>query len=71
MSFGFSFAHALFIEYVFGIAGLSLALLNAIHELDYPMIQVTVLVITSIFILANLAADLANLALNPKLRKSK
>jgi peptide/nickel transport system permease protein len=71
MSFGFSFAHALFIEYVFGIAGLSLALLNAIHELDYPMIQVTVLVITSIFILANLAADLANLALNPKLRQSR
>lgn len=70
MSFGFSFGHALFIEHVFGIAGLSLALLNAIHELDYPMIQLSVLVITAIFILANLAADLVNLAINPKLRKS-
>lgn len=69
MSFGFSFGHALFIEHVFGIAGLSLALLNAIHELDYPMIQLTVLVITVIFIVANLAADLINLAINPKLRK--
>lgn len=69
MSFGFSFGHALFIEHVFGIAGLSLALLNAIHELDYPMIQLAVIVITAIFILANLAADLVNLAINPRLRK--
>lgn len=43
---------------MFGIAGPSLSLLNAIHELDYPMIQLTVLVITAIFIVANLAADL-------------
>ena len=69
MSFGFSFGHALFIEHVFGIAGLSRSLLNAINELDYPMIQLTVLVITSIFIIANLGADIINLFINPKLRK--
>ena len=70
MSFGFSFGHALFIEHVFGIAGLSLSLLNAINELDYPMIQLTVLVITTIFIAANLAADLINVLINPRLRRS-
>ncbi len=69
MSFGFSFGHALFIEHVFGIAGLSLSLLNAINELDYPMIQLNVIVVTVIFILANLSADCINFLINPRLRR--
>jgi peptide/nickel transport system permease protein len=69
MSFGFSFGHALFIEHVFGIAGLSLSLLNAINELDYPMIQLNVLIVTIIFILANLSADCLNFLINPRLRR--
>ena len=34
------------------------------------MIQLTVLVITAIFIVANLAADLINAMINPRLRRS-
>jgi peptide/nickel transport system permease protein len=69
MSFGYCFGWALIIEYVFNIAGLSRALLSAIHLRDYPMIQIVVLVITGVFIAANLAADLLNELLNPTLSR--
>ncbi len=68
MAFGYSFGWALIIEHVFSIPGMSRALLNAIQERDYPTIQMVVLVITAVFITANLAADVLNRALNPKLK---
>ena len=68
MAFGYSFGWALIIEHVFSIPGMSRALLNAIQERDYPTIQMVVVVITEVFITANLAADVLNRALNPKLR---
>jgi peptide/nickel transport system permease protein len=67
MSFGYCFGWALIIEQVFNIAGLSRALLTGIRERDYPLIQLITLIITAIFIAANLAADLLNRALNPRL----
>lgn len=70
MSFGYCFGWALIIEQVFNIAGLSRALLSGIRERDYPMIQIIVLIITAIFIAANLLADMLNRALNPKLSTS-
>ena len=69
MIFGYSFGAAVIIEFVFAIPGLSRTLLDAINQRDYPMIQMTVLVVTAVFILANLIADLLNVALNPKLRR--
>ena len=69
MIFGYSFGAAVIIEFVFAIPGLSRTLLDAINQRDYPMIQMTVLVVTAVFILANLVADLLNVALNPKLRR--
>ena len=68
MAFGYSFGWALIIEHVFSIPGMSRALLNAIQERDYPTIQMVVVVITAVFITANLAADVLNRALNPKLK---
>lgn len=68
IAFGYAFGWALIIEHVFSIPGMSRSLLNAIRERDYPMIQVIVLVVTAVFILANLAADIINRAINPKLR---
>ncbi|MBT4089395.1 MAG: ABC transporter permease [Deltaproteobacteria bacterium] len=70
MSFGFCFAHALFIEEIFAIPGLSRALLNAIFARDFPVMTLAVLVIGVVFIIANLAADLLNQALNPKLESN-
>lgn len=68
MSFGYMFGWAIIIELVFNIAGLSRALLTAITQRDYPMIQATVLVVTAMFILSNLAADLIQRLINPRLR---
>ncbi len=67
MAFGYSFGWALIIEHVFSIPGMSRALLNAIQERDYPTIQIIVLVITAVFIIANLVSDMLNRTLNPKL----
>jgi peptide/nickel transport system permease protein len=70
MSFGYMFGWALIIEQVFNIAGISRALLTAIFQRDYQMVQASVLVITAIFVIANLAADILYRFLNPKLRES-
>lgn len=70
MSFGFCFAHALFIEEIFAIPGLSRALLMAIFSRDYPVMTLGVLVIGVVFIVANFCADLLNQSLNPKLESN-
>ncbi|HTZ38309.1 MAG TPA: ABC transporter permease, partial [Stellaceae bacterium] len=54
MSYGYMFGWALIIEQVFNIAGLSRALLNAIFSRDFVTVQAIVMIITIIFILANL-----------------
>jgi peptide/nickel transport system permease protein len=70
MSFGYMFGWALIIEQVFNIAGLSRALLTAIFERDYFTVQGVVLVITTVFIVANLTADILYRFLNPKVRET-
>jgi peptide/nickel transport system permease protein len=67
MSFGYMFGWALVIEAVFNISGLSRTLLTAIQQRDFVLVQGVVMVFTFIFILANLAADLTNAWLNPRL----
>src|ERR1700716_2505510 len=65
MSFGYMFGWALIIESVFNISGLSRALLTAIQQRDFVLVQGIVMVFTFIFILANLVADVTNGWLNP------
>ena len=67
MSFGYMFGWALIVEHVFNIPGMSRALLTAIGQRDFYMVQTVVYVFTAIFIAANLLADLLNRYLNPKL----
>ena len=67
MSFGYMFGWALIVEQVFNIAGMSRALLTAIFQRDYLMVQAVVLVITAMFLLANLVADGLYRLLNPRL----
>ena len=69
MSFGYMFGWALIIEQVFNIAGMSRALLNAIFRRDYLMIQNVVLIITTVFLFANLVADLLYAWLDPRLSR--
>jgi peptide/nickel transport system permease protein len=66
MSFGYMFGWALIIEYLFNIPGMSNALLNAINNRDYAMVQAVVLIFTLFFIVANIVADIVNAWLNPR-----
>lgn len=67
MSFGYMFGWALIIEYLFNIPGLSNALLTAINNRDYGVVQAIVFVFTLVFIVPNLLADMLNAFLNPRL----
>jgi peptide/nickel transport system permease protein len=67
MSFGYMFGLALIIETVFNINGLSHTLLTAIQQRDFALVQGVVMVFTFVFVLANLAADIANAWLNPRI----
>jgi peptide/nickel transport system permease protein len=68
LSFGYMFGWALIIEQVFNVPGLSRALLNAISQRDFLLLQGIVFLFTTIFVFANLGADLINRALDPRQR---
>jgi peptide/nickel transport system permease protein len=70
VSFGHMFGWALIIEQIFNIDGMSRALLTAIQQRDYSMVQAVVMMFTLVFVGANLIADLANGWLNPRLAAS-
>lgn len=69
MSFGYMFGWAVIVEMVFNIPGISRALLSAIFQRDYPMIQAIVIVITLAFILSSFLSDLLQRQLNPRLAR--
>ena len=71
MSFGYMFGWALVIETVFNIGGMSGALLTAIGQRDFALVQAVVLVFTLIFLVANLLADLANAWLDPRMAAAR
>ncbi|TCR67165.1 ABC transporter permease [Bosea sp. BK604] len=68
LSFGYMFGWALIIEQVFNVPGLSRALLNAISQRDFLLLQGIVFLFTTIFVFANLGADLLNRVLDPRQR---
>lgn len=67
MSFGYMFGWALIVKQMFNIASMSRSLLTAIFQRDYLMVQGIVLVITALFLLANLVADVLYRVLNPRI----
>jgi len=65
---GFLLSGALFTEVIFSWPGVGQALYNAVVARDLPMVQGAVFVTTLVFVLANLTADIAQIALDPKAR---
>jgi len=55
-------------ETVFSIAGIGRLLTSAIFSKDYPIVQGVILLITLIFVLANLAVDIVYTVLDPRIR---
>lgn len=65
---GFVVGGAIFVEQTFSYRGVGLALFESINSRDYPVVQGVLLVVTIVVVLANLAADLINAALDPRIR---
>ena len=59
------------VETVFAYPGLGRLLVYAIERHDLPLLQVGMMVVTAIYALANLAAELLYAALNPRIRVAR
>jgi peptide/nickel transport system permease protein len=68
LEFGSMLGGAVITESVFNWPGIGTLLLTAIKQRDYAMIQGAVLFISLVFILVNLAVDLAYGVLDPRIR---
>ena len=58
------------VEKVFGFPGFGSLMIDAIRFRDVPLIEITVLLASAVYVVANLLADVAALLLNPKLRQA-
>lgn len=67
ISTGWLISGLVVIEFVFGYPGLGSLLITAIERRDLPMIQAVVMVTVSVILIANFAADLLYVALNPRI----
>ncbi len=56
------------VETIFAFPGVGRLLMFSIQRRDLPLIQASILVVTSVYCLANLAADLLYAYLNPRIR---
>lgn len=70
LNFGYLLGGVVVIEQVFGFPGLGTVLLTAVQGHDDPTVVAATLVIATIFICANLLAELAAIGLNPRLRST-
>ena len=66
--FGFMIGGIVAIETIFAYPGLGRLLIFALQRQDLPMMQAAILVLTAVFCLANLGADLLYGVANPRIR---
>jgi peptide/nickel transport system permease protein len=59
------------VESVFNYPGVGLLTIDAVHNRDLPVIQTIAVLGAATYVLCNLAADLAAMALNPRLRTNR
>jgi peptide/nickel transport system permease protein len=71
MSLGFVLGGAILIEFVFNYQGVGYWLLNAVNNLDYPLMQALFLLITLAVLVAILVADIATALLDPRTRDAR
>jgi peptide/nickel transport system permease protein len=68
MSLGFVLSGAILIEYVFNYPGVGYMLLNAVNNLDYPLMQALFLMITVAVLVSVLFCDILTAVLDPRVR---
>jgi len=67
---GATLGGALFVEQTFGLPGLGFLAVSSIRNLDYPMTVGAITLAALVAVLANTVADLAQAALDPRVRRS-
>jgi len=65
---GYLLGGAIVVEQVFAIPGLGRLILGAIAERNYPLIQASILVITTAFVAVNVVVDLLYAVIDPRVR---
>jgi peptide/nickel transport system permease protein len=68
ISFAVLLGGAVVIEQVFNIPGVGRLIVQAVLRRDYPVVQGVILMVGGIYVLLNLAVDLAYLLLDPRIR---
>jgi len=66
LDLGFLMGSIVIIEEVFAYPGLGRLAVSAVGDRDIPLIQASTLIIATVYVTANLLADLAHAALNPR-----
>ncbi|MEK9612710.1 MAG: ABC transporter permease [Flavobacteriaceae bacterium] len=61
-------AGAIFVEYIFGWKGLGKEIVDALNQLDIPVVMGAVLVIAFLFIIINIVVDLIHAYLDPRIK---
>ncbi len=61
-------AGAIFVEYIFGWKGLGKEIVEALNQLDIPVVMGSVLVIAFLFIIINIVVDLIYIYLDPRIK---
>ena len=61
-------AGAVFVEYIFGWNGLGKEIVNALNNLDLPVIMGSVLIIAFMFIIINILVDMIYAWLDPRVK---
>ncbi|HEY4200967.1 MAG TPA: ABC transporter permease [Devosiaceae bacterium] len=69
VSAGYLLGGAIVVEQVFAIPGLGRLVLGAITERNYPLVQATILVMTSAFVVVNFLVDLLYAVIDPRISR--
>src|SRR5438874_2301196 len=70
MALGFLVGGQVLVEFVFSYPGVGYTLATAVGNEDYPLVQALLLIITVAVLVANLAADLVYVRLDPRVRSA-
>ncbi len=68
LDFAYLLAGTIFTERIFNIQGIGLTALNAIGQLDLPMISATVLIAAAFVVTANIVVDIIYSVIDPRVR---
>jgi peptide/nickel transport system permease protein len=68
VQFGYMIGIQVTIEYIFAVPGMGSAVLNAVVNRDFPVIQGFTLVIAAFFLFANIVADMLYALFDPRIR---